>query len=86
VLELLADREMFGLELVEFSDDDLKRGTVYMTLHLMELAGLIESWEEARPKYEGGIRRRIYREHTAGSIDQETYPDSSYSHSFTKRV
>ena len=47
VLELLiAKGEMFGLEMVEASEDELKRGTVYVTLQRMGDKGYVESREE----------------------------------------
>ncbi|WP_437758414.1 PadR family transcriptional regulator [Sorangium sp. So ce1389] len=44
ILRLLVSRgEMYGLQLVETSDGELKRGTVYVTLNRMEDKGYIES-------------------------------------------
>lgn len=64
VLELLGSgRERFGLELVEASNGELKRGTVYVTLGRMEAAGLVESRLEAAPRdgdRPGGLPRRLY--------------------------
>ena len=63
ILEMLVSstREVFGLEMVESSKGELKRGTVYVTLKRMEDKGLIESRTEARPTGEIGIPRRLYR-------------------------
>lgn len=62
ILGLLIGRgEMFGLGLVEASDGELKRGTVYVTLQRMVEKGLLESWEEERTIPEIGIARRMYR-------------------------
>ena len=61
VLELLiAKGEMFGLEMVEASEDELKRGTIYVTLQRMGDKGYVESREEPRPTPEVGIPRRKY--------------------------
>jgi DNA-binding PadR family transcriptional regulator len=61
VLELLLSRgEMFGLEMVEASAGELKRGTIYVTLSRMAHKGYIDSREEPRGVSEGGLPRRIY--------------------------
>jgi len=61
VLELLiAKGEMFGLEMVEASEGELKRGTIYVTLQRMGDKGYIESREEPRTMPEIGIPRRKY--------------------------
>lgn len=61
ILSILADgADRFGLQLVELSNSELKRGTVYVTLGRMEERGLIVSrQEDKRP--EGGLPRRLYR-------------------------
>ena len=62
VLEMLANNpEMFGLEMVEASKGQLKRGTIYVTLMRMAEKGYVESHEENRPVPEIGIPRRMYR-------------------------
>jgi PadR family transcriptional regulator PadR len=63
ILEMLIEKlgELFGLEMVEASNGNLKRGTVYVTLQRMEEKGLIESRKEARPEGELGIPRRLYK-------------------------
>lgn len=62
ILEMLiANEEMFGLEMVEASEGSLKRGTIYVTLQRMGEKGLVESREEPRPEGEIGIARRIYK-------------------------
>jgi PadR family transcriptional regulator, regulatory protein PadR len=63
ILEMLVSstREIFGLEMVQASAGELKRGTVYVTLKRMEDKGLIESRTEARTGGEIGIPRRLYR-------------------------
>lgn len=61
ILELLiAKGEMFGLEMVEASEGELKRGTIYVTLQRMGDKDYIESREEPRPMPEIGIPRRRY--------------------------
>ena len=63
ILEMLVSStsEIFGLEMVQASKGELKRGTVYVTLKRMEDKGLIESRTEARTGGEIGIPRRLYR-------------------------
>lgn len=61
ILELLiAKGEMFGLEMVEASESELKRGTIYVTLQRMGDKGYVESREEPRQTPEIGISRRKY--------------------------
>ena len=61
ILELLtAAGPMYGLQLVEHSNGDLKRGTVYVTLGRMEGKGLVESRQEPVPPGAIGLPRRIY--------------------------
>ena len=52
---------MFGLQLVEASNRQLKRGTVYVTLGRMEQKGFIESEQELQSAGAIGLPRRIYR-------------------------
>ncbi len=62
ILQMLTEQtEMYGLEMVETSLGDLKRGTVYVTLQRMGEKGLVESREEHRTNGEIGIARRIYK-------------------------
>jgi DNA-binding PadR family transcriptional regulator len=61
ILELLADDEMFGLQMVEASGGRLKRGTVYVTLGRMQTKGYLESRTEERPHAAIGLPRRLYR-------------------------
>lgn len=58
---LISNGEMFGLEMVEASEGELKRGTIYVTLQRMSDKGYIESREEPRTMPEIGIPRRKYR-------------------------
>ncbi len=61
IMEMLVnDGEMFGLEMVEASDGELKKGTIYVTLQRMFDKDLVESFEEKRGEDETGIARRIY--------------------------
>lgn len=57
---LIHNGEMFGLEMVESSEGELKRGTIYVTLSRMCDKGYIESREEPRTAPEIGIPRRKY--------------------------
>jgi PadR family transcriptional regulator, regulatory protein PadR len=62
ILEMLVNgKEMFGLEMVESSGGELKRGTIYVTLQRMSEKGYVESREEARIEPEIGIPRRKYQ-------------------------
>lgn len=62
ILDLLvANREMFGLQLVEASGGRLKRGTVYVTLGRMEKKGFLESEREQPVPGAIGLPRRIYK-------------------------
>jgi PadR family transcriptional regulator PadR len=58
---LVGAGEHYGLEMVESSDGELKRGTIYVTLQRMEEKGFVESRKEPRPAPEVGIPRRLYR-------------------------
>jgi PadR family transcriptional regulator PadR len=60
VLELLLERDSYGLQLVDVSRGRLKRGTVYVTLGRMEEKGYITSRLEDAPSGVGGLPRRIY--------------------------
>jgi PadR family transcriptional regulator PadR len=62
--------ELFGLEMVEASRGELKRGTIYVTLQRMTEKGLIESKAEPRTAPEIGIPRRLYK---ATSYGQRVY-------------
>jgi DNA-binding PadR family transcriptional regulator len=62
ILQLLVSLgSMFGLQLVEASNGQLKRGTVYVTLGRMEQKGFIESEQELQSAGAIGLPRRIYR-------------------------
>ena len=57
---LISNGEMFGLEMIEASEGELKRGTIYVTLQRMGDKGYVESREEPRQNPEIGIPRRKY--------------------------
>jgi PadR family transcriptional regulator, regulatory protein PadR len=63
---LIENREMFGLEMVDTSFGELKRGTIYVTLSRMTEKGLVESREEPRKEPEIGNARRKYKATTHG--------------------
>jgi DNA-binding PadR family transcriptional regulator len=62
ILEMLVSsgRELYGLEMVEASNGNLMRGTIYVTLQRMQEKGLIDSRQEPRTAPEIGIARRLY--------------------------
>ncbi len=57
---LIANGDMYGLEMVEASNGELKRGTIYVTLSRMCDKGYLDSREEPRTAPEIGIPRRKY--------------------------
>jgi PadR family transcriptional regulator, regulatory protein PadR len=61
ILEMLAEGEQYGLQLVTASRRRLKRGTVYVTLGRMEDKGYVVSRLEDAPAEAGGLPRRLYR-------------------------
>jgi len=68
ILQLLIRHgEMYGLEMVEESDGDIKRGTVYVTLQRMTKKGFVESRQEETPSATPGLPRRLYRITGAGA-------------------
>jgi PadR family transcriptional regulator, regulatory protein PadR len=73
VLDLLADGERFGLELVAASDGRVKRGSVYVTLSRMEAKGFVESRQEERPAGAIGLPRRLYKVTPYGSTVRAAY-------------
>ena len=58
---LLANDELFGLQMVELSERRLKRGTVYVTLGRMVEKGYLESRQEPLSEGAIGLPRRLYR-------------------------
>lgn len=73
ILDLLEDGERFGLELVDASKGQLKRGSVYVTLSRMEAKGFVESWQEERPAGAIGLPRRMYRATAYGLKVRDAY-------------
>ena len=62
ILELLvADDDLFGLQIVERSQGAVKRGTVYVTLGRMQDKGYVESRSEPPVPGAIGLPRRLYR-------------------------
>lgn len=61
VLELLEGGDAYGLELVDRSGGELKRGTVYVTLGRLEEKGLVAAREDPDPSSHPGMPRRRYR-------------------------
>lgn len=61
ILRMLIVDAMYGQELVDKSEGELKRGTAYVTLSRMQEKGFIDSEAEPRPASEGGLPRRRYR-------------------------
>jgi len=62
ILRLLIGKgELYGLQLVQESEGELKRGTVYVTLSRMEEKGYVESYQEEQPPGAIGLPRRLYR-------------------------
>jgi DNA-binding PadR family transcriptional regulator len=67
---LISNGDMFGLEMIEASDGELKRGTIYVTLQRMSDKGYVESREEPREYPEIGIPRRKY---SATGLGEKVY-------------
>jgi PadR family transcriptional regulator len=62
ILDLLvAEGELFGLQMVQLSRGRLKRGTVYVTLGRMQEKGYLESRQEPLSAGAIGLPRRLYR-------------------------
>jgi PadR family transcriptional regulator, regulatory protein PadR len=60
LLVAASPKERYGLEIVELSDGQLKRGTVYVTLNRLEERGYISSRKE--PEQPGIAQpRRLYK-------------------------
>jgi DNA-binding PadR family transcriptional regulator len=74
ILELLvANGEMYGLQLVAGSRRRLKRGTVYVTLGRMEEKGYLTSRAEEQSPDTGGLPRRLYQPTTLGRSVLKTW-------------
>ena len=61
IIYLLREEERYGLQLVEASSRQLKRGTIYVTLSRMEAKGFIASRQEEPIAGAIGLPRRMYR-------------------------
>jgi DNA-binding PadR family transcriptional regulator len=73
LLDLLEDRERFGLELVDASGGSIKRGSVYVLLSRMEAKGFVESRQEERQPGAIGLPRRLYRATPYGLKVRDAY-------------
>lgn len=73
VLDLLEQRERYGLELIEASDGRLKRGSIYVTLGRMEAKGFVTSHQEQRSAGAIGLPGRLYRATPYGSKVRDAY-------------
>lgn len=61
ILALLLDNgEMYGLQMVQFSNGALKRGTIYVVLDRLEDQKLVSSRSEVQPGA-AGLARRFYK-------------------------
>ena len=58
---LIANGEMYGLELVNAAPDKIKRGTVYVTLGRMADKGYVESRQVPGDEGTGGLPRRLFQ-------------------------
>jgi DNA-binding PadR family transcriptional regulator len=60
IIDLLRNGERYGLELVDASNRELKRGTIYVTLSRMETKGFVVSRQEEPQAAAIGLPRRMY--------------------------
>jgi DNA-binding PadR family transcriptional regulator len=60
VIDILREREMYGLEIIKKSNGDLKRGSIYATLACMEERGLVSA-RTTPATHPQGMPRRMYR-------------------------
>ncbi len=58
---LIQNGEQYGLQLVDRSAGQIRRGTVYVTLERMEHKGYITSRQEAQLPGAIGLPRRLYK-------------------------
>lgn len=73
ILRLLMERgPMYGMQLVRANRDELKRGTVYVTLKRMIAKGYVETHGHEDSKSLGGRRRPRYRPTRYGARVLET--------------
>ncbi len=61
ILQLLSSGEMYGLALVNAAPDQIKRGTVYVTLGRMADKGYVESRQVPGDEGSGGLPRRLFK-------------------------
>lgn len=62
ILSLLSKHsELYGLEIVSLSNNQVGRGTVYVTLSRMEKKRLVESRQEAQNDSVAASPRRLYK-------------------------
>ena len=73
VLDLIEQRERYGLELIDASGGRLKRGSIYVTLGRMEAKGFVTSRQEERPAGAIGLPRRLYRATPYGLKVRDAY-------------
>lgn len=73
ILDLLEQRERYGLELIDASAGALKRGTIYVTLSRMETKGFVESRQEERVAAAIGLPRRLYKPTPYGLKVRDAY-------------
>ena len=73
LLDMLEDRERFGLELVDASGGSVKRGSVYVLLSRMEAKGFVDSRQEERQPGAIGLPRRLYRATPYGLKVRDAY-------------
>src|SRR5215213_8817878 len=73
LMDLLEDRERFGLDLVDASDGRVKRRSVYVLLARMEVKGFVESRQEERAADAAGLPRRLYRATSYGLKVRDAY-------------
>lgn len=66
-------REMYGLELLKFSNGGIKRGTIYTTLQRMQEKGFVASRQEEKPDDVSGIPRRLYEITGSGQRALQAY-------------
>jgi PadR family transcriptional regulator, regulatory protein PadR len=65
---LRSQDDMYGLQIIKYLEKahegqkKIKEGSIYPTLHRMEIKGFVESyWGEDRPEERGGARRKYYQ-------------------------
>jgi len=88
ILSLLiskGNKEQFGLELVNTSQGQLKKGTVYVLLQRLEEKGFIKSRKEKQQEGARGLPKRLYTISAEGKhaldqvISRLTLPAANYA-------